>query len=141
MIIKLVHNASERLSEFDRREWALANEEHYGRLLDWQKSKYILEATEDAEVVGALFLDIEMGVAHVLSLIVSHDRRGLGIGKALLQEAESVARQRNAHKIYLETGKTWDAVPFYEASGYRITGELLDHYLHEDFVEMTKVLL
>lgn len=55
-----------------------------------------------------------------------------------MEEVERIAKRHNAHKLYLQTGKDWESVPFYESLGYKITGELLNHYFHQTFVELTK---
>ncbi len=55
-------------------------------------------------------------------------------------KAEELAKENGAHKIYLETGKDWNTIEFYEPLGYKVSAELPDHYSHVDFVQMTKFL-
>ena len=138
--IQEVNANSQEIEKFQENEWQPADIEHFGRTIDWKKEKKILKALEGAKLVGVLELTIQSGVMHIDSLIVKHDRQGQGIGKELMEKAESVARQNKLHKIYLDTGKNWGAVKFYEALGYIKTGELPKHLELQDYVEFSKFL-
>lgn len=129
--------------EFERNEWQVADKEHYGIDVasdEFEGKPFYVTAYEGDAIVGVLTLSIRALVVSIDTLIVAKNKRGLGIGKALMKEAEQLAKAHHAHKIYLLTGKSWDAVHFYTARGYKITGELPNHYFHEDFVELTKYL-
>ncbi|NKC32230.1 GNAT family N-acetyltransferase [Roseomonas sp. BU-1] len=61
--------------------------------------------------------------------------RGQGLGRALMQQAEAAARARGCAGIWLDTF-SFQALPFYEALGYRQFGRIDDfppgqsrHYL------------
>ena len=78
---------------------------------------------------------------HIEAIIIKHDNYGHGVGKMLMEKAEILATENKLHKIYLETGKTWDATRFYEALGYQVTGELPNHFENQDYVEYSKFLV
>ena len=130
-----------KIKEFNDREWKFADKEHYGQVLDWSKKNYLITAYDDnRNIVGTLAQKISVGVAHIDTLLVAKDMQGKGIGTSLLKKAEEIAIAENAHKIYLETGKNWRSIKFYEKLGYKISGKLPNHYFHVDFVEFTKFL-
>ncbi len=83
---------------------------------------------------------IQAGVMHIEDIIIKHSRRRRGIGEALIRRAEAAAGELELHKVYLETGKTWQATRFYHALGYEQTRELPDHLAGQDYVEFTKLL-
>ncbi len=137
MKIKVSPKGSKKLKEFNRREWPSANLEHFGHSRDWNTKHYILEAYDHQNLVGTLGLKIEAGVAYIGTMLVAKDQRRKGIGKKLMEKAKQIAKQDNAHKIYLQTGNDWQSVHFYEKLGYKITGRLLNHYFNKDFIELT----
>lgn len=58
MIIEDVQQKDEPFRQFEKREWAVADKEHYGQPIDWDtKSRHYLKATSsNGEVVGILHL-------------------------------------------------------------------------------------
>jgi DNA-binding MarR family transcriptional regulator/GNAT superfamily N-acetyltransferase len=65
----------------------------------------------------------ERGVAHVKRMWVAPEARGLGLGRRLLGELESLARDRGAAVARLETNRSLtEAIALYRASGYREVG-------------------
>lgn len=127
-------------TDFETKEWAIADQEHYGQSIDWEKLEFRIFATDGDETIGNLRIEVQVGVANVVSLIVSQEARNQGVGKKLIETAERLAKENGAHKMTLQTGQNWDSVKFYSALGYEITSELPNHYFHIDFVEMTKFL-
>jgi len=127
-------------TEFEKNEWKQADTDHYGLPLEWKKLNFLIMAKEDDMLIGTLRLDIREGVAYVDAIIVAAEHRGQGIGQQLMQEAERIARENHAHKLYLQTGKEWGTLDFYQSLGYEISSELPNHYHRVDFVEMTKFL-
>jgi|SRR6185369_13604896 len=138
--IKEIEKIDQAIEEFQKAEWIPADLTHFGRKIDWKKENKVFTAIEDGMLVGVLEFSIQGGVMHIESLIVKHDEYRRGVGKILMQNAESLASERQLHKIYLETGKTWDATKFYEELGYKITGELPNHFEKQDYVEYSKFL-
>lgn len=69
----------------------------------------------------ARYRDVD-GVVKVERVAVSKHARGLGLGKALITFLENEAQQQGYHEFKL--GAQTHAVPFYEALGYRIYGDV-----------------
>ncbi len=135
-----VSNKATKWSDFEKTEWAVADKEHYGHIIDWKKKDFVIKVFEGKNLVGTLRMDVVMGVAYIYAVIVSKIKRYKGIGRKLIEKAEKVAIENGAHKISLQTGKNWDAVRFYEKCGYKIMADLSNHFFHHHFVEMTKFL-
>ncbi|HEV2907393.1 MAG TPA: GNAT family N-acetyltransferase [Actinomycetota bacterium] len=86
---------------------------------------------EDGDRVAG-FLDMEYRVrlnfttpqAWIPDLIVDEDSRGVGIGRALLEQAEELARERGCWSMTLESA-TWRerAHAFYLREGWKETGK------------------
>lgn len=138
--IRELPTLSPDLSLFQRNEWVSADITHFGRTIDWTKITKVLQATDKDEVVGVLELTMQAGVMHIDSIIISHKRQGLGIGKELMMRSEEIAKQHKMHKIYLDTGKNWPATKFYESLGYIKTGDLPNHFENQDYIEYSKFL-
>lgn len=121
--------------------WRNVDYEHFGKkIYEWKKDEFFFYAEEDSKALGYVYFKVEMGVGYVHELIVSDKHRRKGVGKALMQEAESTAQAHGAHIVYLTTGKDWKERMFYEAIGYEKTADLKNHYLGIDFVHLTKQL-
>ena len=65
--------------------------------------------------------------ARLRQMAVINDLQGKGIGKALMQFAENLARDRGFRKLTMHARK--NAIGFYEKLGYRCVGD--------EFVEIT----
>lgn len=140
MKIKVLKKASKNVYSFEKAEWDIADKEHYGEILDWHSKKFAIVAYEKNTIIGALEFHIKVGVAEIETLIINSSYRGKGVGTALLQKAEELAKQNNAHKLYLITGKGWQAEEFYKNFGMTQTGELPNHYVKHDFVGYSKFI-
>ncbi len=89
----------------------------------------VLVATEDGAVVGLCQVIVIRHFQHagglcaeLESVHVREDRRGRGIGGALLQAAEVLARERGCYRVQLTSNLARaDAHRFYEAHGFRAT--------------------
>jgi len=138
---KIIRKNTKAVKEFTKKEWAVANLEHFGKDVDWKKEKYSILALDDnQDIVGYLGLEIMAGVAYVAELLVAKKMRGRGVGKKLSLEAEKISVKSGAHKIWLRTGKNWESVKFYKSLGYQITGDLKKHSFGQDFVIFAKLL-
>lgn len=140
MKIKVVKQTDKKIKDFEKKEWDLADEEHYGRRTDWDSKHVMLVAYEGNEVVGTLKLRIKLGVAEIKTLLVSSEKRRQGIGSTLLQKVETIAKEHHVHKLFLITGKGWASENFYQKHGFIATGSLLKHYMKHDFIEYTRYI-
>ncbi len=131
---------SKKATEFSKKEWALADIEHYGKASDWSEKGYYIQVTEGDEVLGLMHYTLICGVIEISTFIVSHKHRGKGIGTKLIKKIEDIAKKDNVHKIYLVTGDGWKAEDFYTKMGFEKTGEHKNHYLHKDWIIYSKFL-
>jgi GNAT superfamily N-acetyltransferase len=91
----------------------------------------VLVAEEDDEVVGVCQVIIFQHFQHaggwcceLESVHVREDRRGRGIGAALLNAAETLARERGCYRVQLTSRNVrQDAHRFYLANGYDQTSQ------------------
>jgi len=143
MKITLLKNSTKRLTDFKKREWEIIHPKHYGEKLNWSYwdvKKVRIKAEEGGKIVGGLSGHIMAGVFNIDELIIDHEKRGLGIGKALMLKAEKYANKNKVHIIYLETGESWKAVRFYEKLGFKKVTLLKKFYSKKNFWLMTKYL-
>lgn len=138
MALEVRSSTREEIQPFNAREWPRASQEHYGKEVDYKEKDFIFAALEDGEVLGTITGKHESGVVYIFTMIVSENRRGEGIGRSLVDTVEQFAQEMNAHKLHLETGALWDAVPFYESTGFSIIARIPDHHFHQDFLIMEK---
>lgn len=73
-------------------------------------------AVEDGRVLGTCRLLLRGGAAKLGRLAVEHDQRGRGIGRAILIEADRLARALGAERITLHA-QTY-AIQLYRDDGY-----------------------
>ena len=87
-------------------------------------------AHSENEVVGFLVLEREpQKVGHIVTIDVVEDRRGTGVGKALLKTAEDWAQRQGLGLIYLETADdNRVAQKFYTSHGYTKVEEIPNYY-------------
>lgn len=85
-------------------------------------------ADEDGRVVGGVFVEEQIGIAH-LGMAIVEGHRGAGLGRRLLDAAVGWARERGCHKVGLEV---WPhntrARRLYERAGFVEEGYLRRHY-------------
>lgn len=99
----------------------------------------VLVAESDGEVVGVCQVIVFPHLQHtggwcceLESVHVRDDRRGEGIGSALLGAAEGIARERGCYRVQL-TSRNFrvDAHRFYAANGYELTSQGFKKYLED----------
>jgi GNAT superfamily N-acetyltransferase len=102
-----------------------------------RESVQLLAHADDGELVGALGATMYWGKLRVDRLAVHPDRRGQGIGTALMHHVEGIARDAGCSGVYLDT-MSFQALDFYLALGYEPFGELdgfagesTRHYVHK----------
>jgi ribosomal protein S18 acetylase RimI-like enzyme len=140
--LRIVDVDREEIEDFLGREWPPVNERLFGRSdpAMWEVLRYVLAAYDDATMVGAAVLKVEGGLGKVTQIITAADRRGQGIGRALMSRVEEICRQEGCHKVSLKTYWNSQAQRFYSSQGYVIEG-ILRHDLHGlDMCQMCKFL-
>lgn len=85
----------------------------------------VVLARRDAALVGCCHVaSVEPGLATFGMFAVAPSRQGAGIGRAILSEAERVARDRwHATRMQMTVlSQRRDLIAFYERRGYQVTG-------------------
>jgi len=139
-MIKISDSNWNETKAFGDKEWPFANLEHYGDKVDCNQKDFIFKATEDGDILGSIKGSHEAGVIYISYLIVAHNKKGQGIGKLLTLKTEDFGKKLGAHKVYLLTGKGWEAERFYQKLGYKKTAILPNHHFHKDFVIYEKFI-
>ena len=98
-------------------------------------------AERNGAIVGSVFVvkdPTRPGVARLRMLYVEPTARGLGIGRRLVGEVTSFARESGYHTVALWTNSVLvSARRLYEAEGYRLTAEEPHHSFGRDLVGQT----
>jgi ribosomal protein S18 acetylase RimI-like enzyme len=100
-----------------------------------EKNDILIGCFDDDKLEGCCLLTkTGTGILRLRQMAVISGLQGKGIGRALLQFAENIARDMGYKKITMHARKT--AAGFYEKLGYKITGEEFEeppipHYFME----------
>ena len=103
--------------------------------LEKEKENLHIAAYEDDQMLGCCMLvEEDAQTVRLRQMAVMNDLQGKGIGRALMQFAENLARDRGYKKITMHARK--NATGFYEKMGYRKQGEefteiTIPHYVME----------
>jgi ribosomal protein S18 acetylase RimI-like enzyme len=103
--------------------------------LEHEKSNLLMAAYEDDQMLGCCMLvEEEPQTVRLRQMAVLNDLQGKGVGRALMQFAENLARDRGYRKITMHARK--NALGFYEKMGYRKVGRefeeiTIPHYVME----------
>ncbi|OLY91383.1 Ribosomal protein S18 acetylase RimI [Cnuella takakiae] len=89
--------------------------------LEKEKSNLMIGAYEDDKILGCCMLVEEAPqTVRLRQMAVLNDLQGKGVGKALIQFAENLARDHGYRRITMHARK--NAVGFYEKMGYNVQG-------------------
>ena len=89
--------------------------------LEKEKEDILIGAFEDDKMLGCcMLINTDPGTVRLRQMAVLNTLQGKGIGKALMQFAENIARDRGYRKITMQARKT--ATGFYEKLGYTTNG-------------------
>lgn len=95
------------------------------------------------EVAGYAGIWVVFEEAHITNVAVGKSFRSQGLGRALMEAVEKVAREKKALRILLEVRPSNQvARQMYESLGYVVTGQRKAYYVDngEDALIMTKFL-
>jgi len=96
--------------------------------LEKETEDILIGAFEDDKMLGCcMLIETEPGTVRLRQMAVLNNLQGKGIGRALMQFAENIARDRGFRRITMHARKS--ATGFYEKFGYTISGG--------EFVEVT----
>ena len=103
--------------------------------LEMEKDNMLIGAFEDERMLGCCMLVEERpDIVRLRQMAVLNDLQGKGIGRALMNFAENLARDRGYKIIRMHARH--NAVGFYEKVGYRVKGDqfieiTIPHFLME----------
>ena len=103
--------------------------------LEKEKENLLIGAYEDDQMLGCCMLvEQDPQTVRLRQMAVINDLQGKGIGRALMQFAENLARDRGYKKLSMHARK--NALGFYEKLGYRRVGDefeeiTIPHYVME----------
>ncbi|MGK2860846.1 MAG: GNAT family N-acetyltransferase [Chitinophagaceae bacterium] len=96
--------------------------------LEKEKDNLLIGAFEDDQMLGCCMLvEEEPAIVRLRQMAVLNDLQGKGIGRALMNFAENLARDRGYKTIRMNARK--NVVGFYEKVGYKVKGD--------EFIEVT----
>lgn len=103
--------------------------------LETERNNLMMGAYEDDKMLGCCMLVEENPqTVRLRQMAVINDIQGKGVGKALIQFAENLARDHGYRKITMHARK--NALGFYEKMGYQVKGDefeevTIPHYVME----------
>src|ERR687890_763548 len=90
--------------------------------LETEKDNLLMAAYEDDHLLGCCMLvEADPQTVRLRQMAVINDLQGKGIGRALMQFAENLARDRGYKRITMHARK--NALGFYEKMGYKTLGK------------------
>ncbi len=103
--------------------------------IEAEKDNMLIAAFEDEDMLGCCMLVEEKpGTVRLRQMAVLNDLQGKGIGRALMNFAENIARDRGYEIISMHARK--NAIGFYEKMGYKVCSDefteiTIPHYVME----------
>lgn len=89
--------------------------------LEREANDILIGAFEEEKMLGCcMLIETEPGTVRLRQMAVLNNLQGKGIGRALMQFAENIARDRGYKRITMHARKT--ATGFYEKLGYTVSG-------------------
>jgi len=101
--------------------------------LENEKDNILVAAFDDDKILGCCMLvEEEPSVARLRQMAVLNDLQGKGIGRALMNFAENLARDRGYRSVRMHA--RLNAIGFYEKVGYKVKGEQFEEITIPHFV-------
>ncbi len=91
----------------------------------WDIDPFVLRAHRDGQVIGILHGYINLSWLHVALLAIDPVARRGGVGKALMDQAENIAREQDCVGIWLDT-YDFQGPDYYPHLGFTEYGRLED---------------
>ncbi|MEM7424288.1 MAG: GNAT family N-acetyltransferase [Pseudomonadota bacterium] len=96
---------------------------HNRALTSWDWTSYSIVVREGEHVAASARGVTNMGLVEIRGVWIDPDRRGSGLGQALVREVEAEAMRRGCTAAALDT-YSWQAPGFYRKLGYVEFGRL-----------------
>ena len=106
--------------------------------LEKEKEEILIAAFEEDKILGCcMLIKLDASCVRLRQMAVLNNLQGKGIGRALMQFAENIARDLGYQRITMHARKT--AAGFYQKQGYHVSGEefeevTIPHYTMEKFL-------
>ena len=103
--------------------------------LEKEKDEILIAAFEEDKILGCcMLIKLDATCVRLRQMAVLNNLQGKGIGRALMQFAENIARDLGYQRITMHARKT--AAGFYQKQGYSVSGEefeevTIPHYVME----------
>ena len=103
--------------------------------LDREKNDILIGAFDEDKILGCCLLTkVDNNCIRLRQMAVQNSLQRKGIGVAIMNFAENIARDRGYRKLIMHARKT--AIGFYEKLGYKVTGKefeeiSLPHFIME----------
>ena len=89
--------------------------------LEKEKDEILIGAFEEEKMLGCcMLIKVDKSTVRLRQMAVLNNLQGKGIGRALMQFAENIARDRGYRKIIMHARAS--AIGFYEKLGYQVSG-------------------
>lgn len=117
MKIKIISPGDNEYKDFDTQLVAFNRSK-----ADWDASVFVvIVSTPNGKIVGGVRGVVRMGAAEIRALWLDEEKRGLGLGKQIMQRLEAEAAERGATTFLLDT-YSFQARDFYNQLGYECFG-------------------
>ena len=125
---------------FLRQEWPAADEEAFGRPVEWLAEPIAFVLRRDRHIIAVLKGHFIGGVGSVDELIVGRGQRGLGAGSLMLERFEQEADKRGCTRVILRAVKGGRVEDFYRSRGYYRECVQHSYEFGYDYVRLTRRL-
>lgn len=115
------------------------NEEQSGRAEDYRPLAVLISDPDAGIIFGGLWGSSNFTQLHIDLLYVPDALRGMGVGGAVVGQAEAEAVRRGCRGVWLDT-YSFQARGFYERLGYRVFGTFEDYLPGHDRFFLKKAL-
>jgi len=122
-----------------------------GLMKEWDKENRLIDGFEvfvaelEGKVVGFIVYNMESCDDNIDNIVVANEEQGKGVGRALVEYVERLARSRGCNVIKTDTtenanGVPWKGYGFWIRMGYEDTGERIPTKYAFKVIPLTKNL-
>ena len=102
-------------------------------LLNTDSIFLLVKDTISDEILGFAGIEIVLDEAELMNIVIRKNKRGLGIGKSLMEKIINIAKENNIKILKLEVNeKNLIAINLYKSFGFKQTGIREKYYNNHD---------
>lgn len=102
-------------------------------LLNTDSIFLVVKDTISDEILGFAGIEIVLDEAELMNIVIRKNKRGLGIGKSLMEKIINIAKENNIKILKLEVNeKNLIAINLYKSFGFKQTGIRENYYNNHD---------